>query len=140
LLVSWGYRDGGGTFLSRTEEQGTRDPAAYLSVPAAIEFVQEHDDADRCVALAREARRALCALLETEPIAPEAMVLRLASFRVPVDAYALQRALWGDHRIEIPAMRADLMRLSAAMYTQWEDVERLLDALPALLATSRSPA
>jgi selenocysteine lyase/cysteine desulfurase len=103
-------------------------------------FVRAHDDVDRCVTLAREARRALCELLEIEPIAPESMVLRLASFRIPGDAYALQRALWDDHRIEIPAMRDDLMRLSAAMYTQWEDVERLLDALPALLATSRSPA
>jgi selenocysteine lyase/cysteine desulfurase len=109
-------------------------------VPAAIEFVREHDDAARCVTLAREARRRLCELLDEAPIAAEPMVQRMASFRVPGDAHALQRALWEDYRIEIPAMRDDLMRISVAMYTEEEDVERLLDALPAALRTSRSPA
>jgi selenocysteine lyase/cysteine desulfurase len=101
---------------------------------------QEHDDAAHCVALAHEARRRLCELLEQEPIAPEPMVRRMASFRVPGGADALQRALWDEHRIEIPAMRDDLMRISVAMYPEEEDVERLLDALPAALRTSRSPA
>jgi isopenicillin-N epimerase len=139
-IVSWGYEDDGGTFLTRTELQGTRDPSAYLSVPAAIDFVREHDDGDRCVALAREARRALNALTGEAAIAPEQMVRRMASFRVPGDAFAIQRALWDEHRIEIPAMRDGLMRISVAMYTSEEDVERLLDALPAVLRTCRSPA
>jgi isopenicillin-N epimerase len=138
-IVSWGYEEDGGTFLTRTELQGTRDPAAYLAVPAAIEFVREHDDLDRCVALAREARRELCALLDEEPIAPEEMVLRLATFRV-AGARDLHRVLWEDYRIEIPAMSDDLMRVSVAMYTEREDVERLLDALARVLRTSRSPA
>jgi selenocysteine lyase/cysteine desulfurase len=37
-------------------------------------------------------------------------------------------------------MRDDLMRISVAMYTEQEDVERLLDALPAAVSLSRSPA
>jgi selenocysteine lyase/cysteine desulfurase len=37
-------------------------------------------------------------------------------------------------------MRDNLLRISVAMYTQEEDVERLLDVLPAALRTSRSPA
>lgn len=138
-IVSWGYADGGGTFLTRTEQQGTRDCAAYLSVPAAIEFVREHDEPERCVALCRKARRALCELLDEEPIAPEEMVLRMASFRVP-DAERVARELWEEERIEIPAMRPGLMRLSAAMYTTEEDVERLLDALPRHVSSSRTPA
>jgi len=128
-IVSWGYSEDRGSFIERTQFQGTRDSSAYLSVPAAIAFVQEHDDAARCAALAREARRRLCELLDTEPIAPEAMVQRMASFRVPGDAYALQHALWENHRIEIPAMQDDLMRVSIAMYNDRTDVDRLLSAL-----------
>jgi len=139
-IVSWGYADDKNTFLSRTEEQGTRDSSAYLSAPAAIAFVREHDDAARCVELARESRREICALTGVEPIAPEAMVQRMASFRVPGDAHELQRRLWDDYRIEIPAMRNDMLRISIAMYTEREDVERLLDALARELRTSRSPA
>ena len=37
-------------------------------------------------------------------------------------------------------MQDDLLRISVAMYTQEKDVERLLDALPAAIRTSRSPA
>jgi isopenicillin-N epimerase len=135
-IVGWGY-DEDATFLTRTEEQGTRDSAAYLTVPAAIEFVREHDEPERCVELCREARRELCELLGSEPIAPESMVLRMASVRAP-DAHALQRALFEEHRIEIPAMRDDLLRLSVAMYTTREDVERLLAAIPRAAARRRA--
>jgi isopenicillin-N epimerase len=145
-IVSWGHREPS-TFISRTEEQGTRDDSAYLAVPAAIEFQQEHDwDAvrARCVALCREARRELCAVLGTEPIAPEEMVLQMASVRIPddVDGAELLRVLWEENRIEIPVMRPqqDLLRISVAAYTTREDVDRLLDALPGAIATSRSPA
>ena len=137
-IVSWGYTDDRDTFVTRTELQGTRDPAAYLAVPAAIEFVEAHDDRERCVALAREARRELCALLDEEPIAPEDQVLRMATFRVR-GARAAHAALWEDYRIEIPAMTDEHMRISIAMYTEREDVERLLDALARVLRISRSP-
>src|SRR5579884_3107758 len=87
---------------------------------------------------ARGATRALRAA-RYGPIAPESMVLRMASFTVP-DAEAMQKRLWDEYRIEIPAMRDDLMRISVAIYTEREDVERLLDALAVLLSLSRNPA
>jgi isopenicillin-N epimerase len=139
-IVSWGYEEPS-TFISRTQRQGTRDAAAYLAVPEAIAFVREHDDRERCVALAREARRALCELLGTEPLAPEEQILQMASVRLPRAEPSLSQRLLDDFRIEIPTMgprRDDLLRISIALYTEREDVERLLDALPTLLSPSRS--
>jgi isopenicillin-N epimerase len=141
-IVSWGYEDPA-TFLSRTEHQGTRDPAAYLAVSDAIAFQREHDVRERCVALAREARRELCALLGTEPIAPDAQILQMASVRLPEPQPELSQRLFNEYRIEIPTMgprRDDLLRISIAAYTQQEDVERLLDALPHALRSARSLA
>jgi len=141
-IVGWGYGPDDSTYISRTQRQGTRDPAAYLAVPDAIRFVREHDTRERCVALAREARRELCELLGTEPLAPDEMILQMASVRLPEPDPDLSRLLFEEHRIEIPTMgprRHDLLRLSVAAYNKREDVERLLDALPALLRSARSP-
>jgi isopenicillin-N epimerase len=142
-IVSWGYGETPPTYLARTLRQGTRDPAAFLTVPDAIAFVTEHDDRDRCVALAREARRELCALLGSEPLAPEEQILQMASVRLPEPDSTLSQRLFDEHRIEIPTMgprRDDLLRISVALYTEREDVERLLDALPSVLRSARSPA
>ncbi len=128
-ITSWGYEEPA-TFISRTERQGTRDSSAYLTVPAAIDFVREHDEREQCVALAREARRDLCELLGTEPIAPESMVLQMASVRMPEPDPDLNRRLFDDHRIEIPISDdGTLLRLSIASYNDRADVDRLLAAL-----------
>jgi isopenicillin-N epimerase len=129
-IISWGYEEPA-TFLSRLQKQGTRDASAYLTVPAAIEFFREHDSRERCIALAREARRELCDLLGTEPIAPKEQILQMASVRLPRPDPTLSQRLFDEHRIEIPTMGADdeLLRISAAMYTEREDVDRLLAAL-----------
>jgi isopenicillin-N epimerase len=145
-IVSWGYREPA-TFVSRTERQGTRDAAAYLAVPDAIAYQRDRgwdEVRARCRALALEARDELCALLGSEPIAAPELLAQMASVRLPpgCDGAELERRLWTEHRIEIPAMRPekDLLRISVAAYTRREDVEQLLDALPLALRTSRSPA
>jgi isopenicillin-N epimerase len=135
-IVSWGYR-APATFISRTERQGTRDAAAYLSVPEAIAFQRAHDVRDECVVLARKARRELCTLLGTEPLAPDEAIRQMATVQLPAAYSDLSRRLFDEHRIEIPTMgprRDDLLRISIAAYTVWEDVERLLEALPSALA------
>jgi len=134
VITSWGYEEPS-SFISRTERQGTRDSAAYLSVPAAIEFFRAHDDRARCVALCREARRDLLALLGTEPIAPEEMVLQMASVRLPEPDADLHRRLFDEYRIEIPVSHdGTLLRISVAPYTERADVDRLLSALGELYA------
>jgi isopenicillin-N epimerase len=127
-VVSWGYEEPA-TFQSRLERQGTRDSAAFLAVPDAIAFTRAHGEHEQCVALAREARAELSALLGTGPIAPDALVLQMATVRLPHADDDLSRRLFDEHRIEIP-VNGDLMRISIACYTTREDVERLLDALP----------
>jgi isopenicillin-N epimerase len=138
-ITSWGYEEPA-TFITRTQRQGTRDSAAYLAVPDAIDFVREHNTRDRCIELARRARRSLCELLGTEPIAPEEQVLQMASVRIPYHDPDLQKRLFADHGVEIPVSDDMLLRISLAMYNTEEDVERLLNALSVSLRSARSPA
>lgn len=138
LVVSWGYEDDDPTFLSRHEKQGTRDPSAYLTVPAAIQWQFEHDwDSvrDRCHELARRARNEL----GLEPIVPDSRDFfgQMVTLRLPRDAPTdLQERLYDEHRIEIPVSEhgADrFIRASFQGYNDAGDLERLRTALDQLL-------
>ena len=133
-IVSWGYREGR-TFQERVELQGTRDAAAWLSVPDAIDF-QATRDWDgvraRCRLLALDARDSLCDRLGTERLAPNEMLGQMATVRLRESDPGLSDRLFAEHRIEIPVVgkRDDHIRLSVAAYTTVEDLDRLLSALP----------
>ncbi|HEX5173932.1 MAG TPA: aminotransferase class V-fold PLP-dependent enzyme [Gaiellaceae bacterium] len=133
-IVGWGYEEGT-AFTRRIESQGTRDPAAWLTVPDAIGFQGERDwddVRDRCRGLARAARRELCDLVGTEPLSPDSMVAQMAAVRLPRPTPGLSERLFTRHRIEIPVTRdaqGDLLRLSVAAYTTRDEVDRLLAAL-----------
>jgi isopenicillin-N epimerase len=137
LVIGWGYGDDA-TFLTRHERQGTRDPAAYLAIPAAIDWLREHGWEE-----VREARRALAveaaSLLGLEPLAPGELALPMVSLQLPDGAPAdLQDRLYAEHRIEVPVFeRHDrrLLRVSLHAYNSREDLDLLAGALGALVST-----
>ena len=138
LVISWGYEGDDPSFLSRHERQGTRDPSAYLTVPTAIEWQREHEwDSvrQRCHELARRARNEL----GLEPIAPDSTDFygQMVTLRLPEGAPAdLEERLYDGYRIEIPTFDHDggrLIRPSFQGYNDARDLERLRDALAALL-------
>jgi isopenicillin-N epimerase len=140
IIVGWGYADDGGTFRSRGEEQGTRDPSAYLSVPAALDWLATHEwDAvrARCRSLVREARDRLAELTGLEPLAPDGFIGQMASVALPSGhGKELQRRLFDERRVEVPVYPRDgrpLLRVSIQGYNDERDVEALLDALRAEL-------
>lgn len=149
-VVSWGYvaGDGGHTgfdaYTGRTllerrlQWQGTRDIAAWLAVPAAIDFQARHDWPSvrrRCHALALDALQRLAARHGLEPIGGEEDFAQMVAIPVPhADAEALRARLFDESRIEIPVTRhggRSFVRLSVQGYNGPDDIERLL-AAPAL--------
>ncbi|MBN1667544.1 MAG: aminotransferase class V-fold PLP-dependent enzyme, partial [Anaerolineales bacterium] len=143
LVVSWGYAadpgyGSGNAFLDYHEWQGTRDLAAFLAVPAAIDFYRHnHWDAvaDRCHHLAAQARRQIVALTGLPEICPESSRWfgQMFAVRLPPDTPAdLQQQLWQQERIEVPILRWQthtLMRVSVQGYNSQADLDRLLSAL-----------
>jgi len=148
-IISWGWaecedlldhRDC--SFVHRSAWQGTSDPAAYLSVPAAIAFHREHLEPRRagCVALAREARERIAERFGRAPLLAEEMVGQFVACPIPCgDPAGLQDRLLAAHGIEVPVFRFGeqvLVRPSFAGYNDRADLERLLDALAAELGRS----
>ena len=129
-------------FVDEQEWQGTLDPAAWLSVPAAIQFQTDHDWPSvraGCHELLREARRRIEALTGLPPICPDSpgWYLQMASFPLrPGDAAALQRLLYHEYRIEVPIIEWNgrwFVRASIQGYNRAENVEGPAQALVRLL-------
>ena len=158
-IVSWGWVAGSGhdrtdsQFVSRNQWQGTRDLAAFLATPAAIDFQRAHDwpaVQERCHALVTEARRRVCALTGLEPASPEPAADAFPWYRQmvlaplpPVDAVALKARLYDEHRVEVPLTKwrdRDFVRVSVQAYNTEEDIDALLDGLETLLPQVRTGA
>src|SRR5919108_428804 len=131
-IVGWGYRES--EFTLRHGPQGTSDPAAYLSVPAAIEFVRRDGRAADCRALLREGSRQLAAA-GFEPFAPE-QPLQMACFHLPEsDPEQVELSLLDEFRIEAPVRDWNgqiLIRVSIAPYNTADGLEALVIALQEL--------
>jgi isopenicillin-N epimerase len=154
LQVSWGWRPdrrrlderdefGSTPRLRFFEFEGTRDPCAWLTIPAAIDFQAElgwQRIRARIAELTRHVRRRLTGLAGLTPNTPDAPELSgaMVAFRLQsgVEASTLRRRMWEDFRIEAPIIeRPDrlLLRTSTHFYNTETEVERLAEALPMLL-------
>ena len=133
LVAGWGYGSSG--FALAHDWNSTRDPSAYLAVPAAIAFVREHGEGERCRSLLREAAMRLEAA-GFPPVAPP-QPLQMTSFRLPpCDPEEVQRRLRDEWRVEVPVRRwqeQTLVRVSVAPYTTRDDLDRLEEALHAVV-------
>jgi isopenicillin-N epimerase len=146
LVVSWGYESetpGGSTFIDHHEWWGTRDMAAFLSIPAAIEFQAKHNwdrVREACHELAVEAQTRICGLTGLSPLHPSAEGWFRQMFTAPlpadVDVAVLKSRLYDDYRIEVPVLEWNgnkLIRVSVQGYNTRADLQRLYDALSSLL-------
>ncbi|HEX6763504.1 MAG TPA: aminotransferase class V-fold PLP-dependent enzyme [Gaiellaceae bacterium] len=132
LVVSWGW-DESAPWPEQNRWQGTRDPAAYLTVPAAIDFQAEHD----WPAVRARSRRLLehaREQLRLEPLTDR--FVQMLGFAIDVtEPERLTQRLFAEHRIEVPVFETAhgwVLRVSIQAYNDEEDVEALVRALHTL--------
>ena len=125
--------------------QGTRDASAWLSIPAALSFMAElgwervraHNHA-----LAVWAQAMLCGRFGAEPLSPldGRMIGATATVRLPGrlaemgedELKKLQRWLYDERGVEVPFFvwqGGGHLRVSCAVYTEAEEVERVAEAV-----------
>lgn len=147
-VMSWGGSLSGRKAIWKDEFtwKGTYDPAAYLAIPRAIEFLDRvgwDTFRRRTHELARYARRRIVELTELEPHVPDNLDWYGSMISLPLPPSgrpapkhgrrdALQNALWEQYRIEIPIVHwhgERFIRISCHLYNTRDDVDRLVDAL-----------
>ena len=149
LVISHGWTEdatepgpfGNTAFIDRLEMQGTRDPAAWLTVPAAIAFRAQHGwgkVAAHCHHLAQNTARRVTKLTNLAPFSsPEFCAPQMAAMPVPpCDTGDLQRQLMAQYGIEIPCFKWQdhcIVRVSAQGYNTQAQLDHLVHALTTLL-------
>ena len=144
LVVSWGWESdtpSPSRFIDEQEWTGTRDLSAFLSVPAAIQYQQEHDwprVRAVCHSLLQTALQRVSqhdALSMLYPDTPEwYSQMGVAQLPPQTDIIALKTRLYDEYRVEVPLIEWNghkLVRVSIQAYNTPEDVDRLLEALQA---------
>jgi len=147
LVISWGWESenpGPSRFVDYQEWIGTRDISAFLAVPDAIQYQEQHhwDQVKAyCHYLASDARRRITAITGLEPLHPDSDIwyAQMGSVPLPadVDIISLKSRLYDEYRIEIPLMKwngINLIRYSFQAYNSQVDVDALETALNKLLA------
>jgi len=156
LIVSWGYHarplqtsgplntsaplnNSGSQFVDFLGWTGTKDPAASLSLPAAIQFMQDHDwnqVRQDCHALLRTAIQRICDLVQMEPLYPLDSDLYhqmgIAPLPPETDIATLKTRLYDEQRVEVPLIewnQRKFVRISVQGYNTPDDLEALYAGL-----------
>ena len=141
LVISWGYKGlfpSDSMFQDYHQAQGTRDFSAFLTIPAALAFMQENNweaVAQSCRKLTQEYATGFCALFGEQPLAPvnDAFILQLCSAPIKTrEPEKLQSLLYNHYQIEIPVMRHDnkyYIRYSIQAFNSDSDLEKLFTAI-----------
>jgi isopenicillin-N epimerase len=124
-------------FIDGLEMQGTRDPSAWLTVPDAIAFAQQHQwdkVAGQCKVLVQETAKRVAQLTGLAALSsPEFCAPQMVSMPVPkCDPKALQAKLYRDHKVELPCFDWQdhtIVRVSAQGYNTQAHMDKLVNAL-----------
>ena len=147
-VISHAYRRG---LVDEFGKIGTRDPSAWLALPAAIEFHQRlggRQLRERNRELAGRCGAQLAADLDTVLCGPAELFDAMVTLRVPCalpahweTAAELRERLWQDHRIEVLFVAlcgALWLRVSVQAYNEASDFARLAAAVRSTVAAAEA--
>ena len=138
LVISHGYSDGA-DFVQRHEWLGTKDIAAYLSVPSAIAYQRQRNWRSvgrECHQLAVDLQAQLCDRYDLPRLSINQFAQMVTIPLPDCDVGAVKDQLYEDYRIEVPVGRFEgccVMRVSVQAYNTKEELQTLVKALEEIL-------
>jgi isopenicillin-N epimerase len=148
LIVSWGYQSKStppreSSFIDYLQWTGTYDPAAYLSVPTAINFMEQNHWSVvqmECHNLLRSAIKRICDQNKMTPLYPldSSLFHQMGTIPMPKlrEISELKTRLLSDFNIEIPCLEwndKQFIRLSIQGYNTGAEIDLLIHALSILI-------
>jgi isopenicillin-N epimerase len=148
LVISWGYKaqaPSHSSFLDYHQFNGTRDFSAFLTIPAAIEFMKENDwekVSASCRQLVKDNAAAFFEVTGGRALAPltDQFILQLLSAEIKTsEPEKLHELLFEKYKIQIPVMRHGdkvYLRYSINAFNSQEDMNSLFAAIKDIKATT----
>lgn len=147
MVISWGYKTASpsaSTFLDYHQFNGTRDFSAFLTIPAAIDFMKEYDwekVSASCRQLVKDNAAAFFEITGGKALAPltdDFIAQMLCSEIKTREPEKLHDLLFEKYKIQIPVMpHGDkvYLRYSINAFNNQEDLDKLLAAIQDLKKT-----
>lgn len=148
LVISWGFKNPLPTeskFLDYHQMQGTRDFSAFLTVPKAIEFLNQHNWKEKskaCHELVIKNAQRFYDLLGSNALSPLTHEFVGQMLSIPIktsEPMKLQRFLFEKYKVEIPVMpHGDkvYLRYSINVFNSQNDLDTLYNAVEDIIKTS----
>ncbi|HEY0039587.1 MAG TPA: aminotransferase class V-fold PLP-dependent enzyme [Flavisolibacter sp.] len=148
LVVSWGYNalfPSASPFQDYHQQQGTRDFSAFLTIPGAISFMQEHNweaVSTHFRGMTQDNAATICQLLNAKPIAPvnDDFILQMYSAEVKTkEPEKLHDHFFNEYRIQVPVMRQNnkvYLRYSLNAFNSQQDLDKLFDAIKKITSST----
>jgi isopenicillin-N epimerase len=147
LIVSWGFRSTpetstGSRYIDIMQWTGTRDPSAFLSVPAAIQFMEDHhweEVRNNCHRLLRIAIEKICDLTGLMPLYSQEskFYAQMGIALLPKSRLSeLKARLYDEFKVEVPLIQwndRQFVRISVQGYNTKDDIDVLILGLTQLL-------
>lgn len=141
LVISWGYDamfPSDSLFIDYHQMNGSRDFSAFLTIPTAIQFMNENNweaVSAQCKQLVKDNAEEFCSLLGSSPLALDSDFLMLQIFSAEIktnEPEKLHDHFFEKYKIQIPVMRHGekvYLRYSINAFNNQEDMNKLFMAI-----------